>query len=340
MTMKMKFISFLTLSAVLLSFGASANENSALATYNGGTISDEEVMAIAKTSMMKPLAQIYSIKRAALENILADQILDKEAKSKSTTVEALVKDNVTSKVKDPTDSELKALFEMSKNSRALRGKKYEESQGYLKRLFAQQQSQDLMDTYLDKLFEKYNVAINLERPKSKVSVDDDPGLGNPKAPVVIVEFSDFQCPYCGKTRPTLDRIMKEYKDQVYYVFRDFPLSFHRQAKDAANAAHCAGEQNKYWEYNTALWDKRPQLSDLSTLDVIAKDLSLDEAKFKACVESKKYFQEIDKDQADGAAAGVSGTPAYFINGVFLSGAQPFEAFQEIIEEELAKSKKI
>ena len=115
------------------------------------------------------------------------------------------------------------------------------------------------------------------------------------------------------------------------------MSFHSQAKDAANAANCAGEQGKYWEYNHALWDFQSKQS-LDKLKEIAANLSLDTVKFEACVSSKKYYKEIDKDQADGSEAGVSGTPAYFINGKFLSGAQPFEAFKEIIDEELAKTK--
>lgn len=320
---------------------ASANTESTTstlaATYNGGQITDEELLKEAKSSLMKPLSQIYSIKMNVLQNLLAEDILAKEAKTQNTTSEALLQKNATSKVKDPTEADLKALFETEKNNRLLQGKKYEDVKDVLKKLFKSEKSDELSQAYIESLFQKYNVAINLERPKTDISVDDDPAQGDPKAPIVLVEFSDFQCPYCKKTRPTLDRLMKEYKGKIHYVFRDFPLSFHKQAVDAAHAANCAGEQKKYWEYNHELWENQAIIKDgMNTLKKISETVGLNAKQFDACMESKKFVAEIDKDQNEGSAAGVSGTPAYFINGIFLNGAQPYESFKEIIDEELKR----
>ena len=310
------------------------------ATYNGGQITDEQLMQEAKSSLVKPLSQIYSIKMNVLQNLLAEEILAKEAKTQNISSEELMKKNATSKIKEPAEAELKALFDAEKGNRLLQGKQYEEVKDILKKLFKSEQSDDLSQAYIESLFKKYNVAIQLERPKADISTDDDPGIGNPKAPIVLIEFSDFQCPYCKKTRPTLDRLMAEYKDKLYYVFRDFPLSFHKQAPDAAHAVNCAGEQKKYWEYNRELWDKQAQIKDgLPTLKAAAEKVGLNIEKFDACMTSKKFVAEIDKDQADGAKAGVTGTPAYFINGIFINGAQPYEAFKEIVDSELKRLNK-
>lgn len=316
---------------------AGAQEEKIVASYEGRKITEKELLKESRSAIMKQLAKIYQVQRNILDRMISEDLLERESKGQKLTKAELITKNVTSKVKDATDAELKAFYNRVRNSRNYRGKKFEDAKPILKRHYRSEKSQEFMSDYLDTLFAKYKVSLALDRPTSEVSVDDDPGMGNPKAPVVIIEFSDFQCPYCKKTRPVIDRIMKDYKGKVYYVFRDFPLSFHKQAKDAASAAHCAGEQGKYWEYNDQLWKKQGKLKKLETLDEIAVELKLDQNKFKSCLKSKKYHAEVDKDMKEGATAGVSGTPAYFINGVFLSGAQPYEAFKEIIDEELAKN---
>lgn len=318
---------------------APANASTVIATFNGGQITDEEVTEKAKSALMKPLSQIYGIKMNTVQNLVAEAILNQEAKSLKITKEALMQKNANSKVKEPTEAEIKALYEAEKNNRMIQGKKYEEVKDILVKLHKTEQQDRYAQAYIETLFAKYNVTIDLERPKADVSVDNDPGIGNPNAPIVLIEFSDFQCPYCKKTRPTIDRLLTEYKDKIYYVFRDFPLSFHKQAQDAALAANCAGEQKKYWEYNRELWNQQGAFKDGGAVfKSIAQTVGLNDAQFQKCMDAKKY-DEIQKDQADGSQVGVSGTPAYFINGIFLSGAQPYESFKEIIDDELKRTTK-
>lgn len=173
----------------------------------------------------------------------------------------------------------------------------------------------------------------------EVSLDDDPVKGSPDAPVTIVEFSEFQCPYCGYyVRETFPKIDEAYikTGKVKYVFRDFPLtSIHPYAQKAAEAGGCAAQQGKFWEYHDLLFAHQDAL-DVSSLKQYAADLSLDTAQFDACLDSGAMADEVAGDFADGQTYGVSGTPAFFVNGIRLNGAQPFEAFQELIEEELAK----
>ncbi|MFH1326849.1 MAG: thioredoxin domain-containing protein [archaeon] len=171
----------------------------------------------------------------------------------------------------------------------------------------------------------------------KVEIDDDDVLGDEDAPVTMIEFSDYECPFCGRHfTQTYNQIKQAYVDtgKVKIVFRDFPLSFHQSAQKAAEAAECAGEQEKYWEMHDKLFENQQSL-DISSLKRYAQEIGLNSAEFNACLDSGQMAAEVKKDFADGQAVGVRGTPAFFINGKLLSGAQPFSAFQQAIDVELA-----
>ena len=168
-------------------------------------------------------------------------------------------------------------------------------------------------------------------------VDDDPYLGNKNAPVTIVEFSDFQCPYCSRFRTqTFDQIKEQYIDtgKVRFVYRDFPLtSIHPMAQKSAEASECADEQGKFWEYHDNIFENQASLS-IDNLKKWAKDLSLNENKFNSCLDSGKYADEVKKDMNNGASVGVRGTPYFMVGNTVLEGAYPFEAFKQAIDAQL------
>lgn len=181
--------------------------------------------------------------------------------------------------------------------------------------------------------------------KVDVSADNDAFLGNEKAKVVVIEFSDFQCPFCRSMwRDTLPQIKKDYIDtgKIKFVYRDFPLDFHAGAKPAAEGTECARDQGKFWELHDKIFqeqDKQGQGTiQFTKADVVkwAGQIGLNMSQFNQCLDSGKYKAEVEKDMADGTAAGVSGTPATFINGRLLVGAQPYSSFKAIIDEELSK----
>lgn len=170
--------------------------------------------------------------------------------------------------------------------------------------------------------------------KVNVSISpDDPIRGNPAAKVTIVEFSDFQCPFCGRVEPTLKQIFETYKDNVKLIYKNYPLPAHQYAQDAAEAALCVKEQGKFWEYHDKLFENQGKLT-VSDLKKYAQDLGLKQDQFNSCLDSKKYQSQVDSDFKAGQAAGVSGTPAFFINGQLVAGAQPFENFKAVIDQEL------
>ena len=199
---------------------------------------------------------------------------------------------------------------------------------------------------LDEIASNGNVGVNediVEAEAVEVEFDEneDPVLVEKNAPVTIVEFSDFQCPFCERfASQTFDRIKTDYVDtgKVRFVYRDFPLeAIHNDARKSAEAAQCAHEQEKFWEYHDKLFENQDALS-FDDLKEYAQDAGLDTDKFNDCLDNEKYKDEVQKDLDDGEKYGVTGTPAFFINGKLLSGAQPFENFKAVIETELAKSK--
>ena len=180
-----------------------------------------------------------------------------------------------------------------------------------------------------------NPTVNIDM---ETLIDDDAIKGKENAPVTMVEFSDYECPFCGRHfEQTYSQIIKEYVDtgKVKLVYRDFPLDFHPNAQKAAEAAECAGEQNKYWEMHDKLFENQQALG-INNLKQYAKEIGLNTDKFNNCLDSGEMTSEVSKDIQDGQAVGISGTPGFIINGQLVSGAQPFSAFKQIIEQELNK----
>lgn len=165
--------------------------------------------------------------------------------------------------------------------------------------------------------------------------DDDHIKGNKNAKVVLIEYSDFECPYCLQHNSTMDKIADEFKNQVAIVYRHFPLSFHPQAQKAAEASECASEQGKFWEMHDKIFEANAADNmSVSVWKQYASDLGLNTDQFNSCLDSGKYAAKVRQEENEGAAAGVKGTPATFINGQLVSGAVPYEQFKSIIEQSL------
>jgi protein-disulfide isomerase len=175
----------------------------------------------------------------------------------------------------------------------------------------------------------------------QVSTGDDPANGLKSAPVTIIEFSDFQCPYCEIfSTQTLPLIEKNYVStgKVRFVYRDFPIKSHKYAEKAAEAAKCANEQGKFWEYHNELFSNQNSL-DISSLMLYAKNLNLDATTFNDCLNSGRMASKVQKDYNDGLNYSVQGTPTFFINGIELEGAQPYTVFEQVIDGELNTNSK-
>jgi protein-disulfide isomerase len=326
-----QFISFL----VLLGVHALAGEVSkteSLALINDEPISSDEVEKPLGAQISKLEEQIYALKRQRLEGLIQTRLLAKEASKRGLSVPALLEAEVTTKISPVTDQEIENYYQANKTKYP--GNNYRQtiqSQLENQRRGARQQ------TFLQALRAQANIVINLKPPpvyRADVSAGGAPIRGSQNAPVTIIEFSDFHCPYCRQVQPTLKRILSDYGDRVRLAYRDFPIDqLHPSARKAAEAARCANDQGKFWEFHDKLYGAGGDAS-LETLTRLAGEIDMDAAAFQQCIAIGKHRSGIDRDIEEGTQFGVSGTPGFFINGRLISGAQAFESFARIINEEL------
>ncbi len=270
----------------------------------------------------------------ALERLIGDRLLELEAQARETTVDELIAQEVEAKATAPSDEEVDAFYEAQK-SRI--GAPKEQVAEQIRAFLLQQRKQGLMEDLLAALRPKFEAKTLLE--PYRIAVDDRgfPSRGPEDAPVTIVEFSDFECPFCSRVVPTLDKIRENYGEKVRLVFRNFPLTaIHPHAQKAAEAALCAHEQENFWEMHDTLFREQKALATEQLKEKAAR-LGLDGEAFNACLDSGKYAETVASDLQAGQAAGVTGTPAIFINGRFLSGAQPYEEIAAVVDDELSRA---
>ncbi len=290
-----------------------------------------------EASFKRQMAQdTYTIKRAALDQIVQQKLLEQEAAARKVQVADLIKAEVDDKAGQVTKAEVNDFYE--KNKARLGGKTLEQASPDIENALRQQKSQARRTAYVKELQDKSKLRVMLEPPRVNVTVPAGwPGVKGPeKAPVTLIEFSDFQCPFCKRAEPTVAQLLTEYGDKIRFVYRDYPLSFHPRAFPASIAAHCAAEQGKYWDMYANLMKEQGDLSD-DDLKKRAAAVKVDTAKFNACYDAKKPEATIKSSFDEGMAAGVTGTPSFFVNGRMLVGAKPIEEFKAIIDEEIAKA---
>jgi protein-disulfide isomerase len=192
-----------------------------------------------------------------------------------------------------------------------------------------------LEALVMRLREEYKVETALGPYRVELEVEGHPVAGPEDAPITIVEFSDFECPYCRQTQPVLDQIESAYGDRMRLVYRQFPLvDIHPRAQKAAEASLCAHEQGAFWEMHDAMFEEPIEL-EVASLKFKASTLDIDAASFGECLDSGKYAGRVNSDLKAGMAAGVTGTPTIYINGRPVGGAQPFEVYAAVIEEELS-----
>ena len=291
--------------------------------------SEEQLKAQLEDIRVQVKDQEYTLRRKALTEVLFDM----EARDRGITRDALVAQEVTAKAGVST-ADTDAMWEEVK-SRA-KGATKQQVLPQLNQMVAQRKTESRIATYQRELFKKHKVALVGLQPSRKTVTfpSDAPVMGPADAPITLVEFTDYQCPYCQSAQQYVDRVMAAYKGQVRLVYQEFPLDFHAQAKPAGVAARCAGEQGKFWEMHSGLL-LSPGTFDAADLQSRAVGLGIDATRFNTCLASGKYDPVIQKAIDNGRSVGVSGTPTFFLNGRSFSGAQPFEVFERMIEEELS-----
>ncbi len=279
--------------------------------------------------------RVYELRKAALDSLVVRRLLEAKAKAAGKSPEDLVRAEVAGKVGEPSDAEIRALYERAKAA-GQANEPLDKMKPAIANYIRQQKAQEAMRSYYERLRAEAKVEVLLpvwQPPRVEVAAEG-PSKGPAKAPVTIVEFSDFQCPYCSRAEGVVTQVLDAYKDKVRLVYRDYPLPFHENAVKAAEAAHCAGDQGKYWEMHGKLFANQQAL-DPKALKGHARDLKLDGDKFDKCLDSGEKAKLVETNKKAGEEAGVNGTPAFFVNGRMIAGAQPFESFKAAIDAELA-----
>jgi protein-disulfide isomerase len=311
---------------------AAAPAAGTVAVVDGKPITMADIEGLAGGRLTQLRAQEYQLKRQALDELIARRLVEKEAAARGISSDELIRTEIEAKVPAVTEAEQRAFYEQNKSriGNMAEAEAMKQIEAYLR----QQKVRERQQAFVGDLKSKTSVRVMLEPPRVAVAVGDDPVKGPAAAPVTIVEFSDFQCPFCSRVNPTLKQIEETYGDKVRIVFRDYPLlQIHPQAAKAAEAASCAAEQGKFWEMHDKLFANQQKLA-VADLKAHATELGLKAEEFNQCLDSGKKEAGWKKDLEEGTAYGINSTPAFFINGRLISGAQPFEAFKQLIDEEL------
>ena len=332
----MKMVTPLALAAVAASLGVTPATRAAdagkVATVGEHVITRAQLEEHVRPKLIELENQRYETLREGLDELIADELVKEEASARKITPAELEKQEVAAKVAEPTDEEVQKVYDANKAQ--LGTQTLEQVKPRIVEYLKQQGTERRRQEFIAALKKTHKTTVALRPPVIEVATAGRPERGGgAKAPVTIIEFSDYQCPFCGRAEGTVDEVMKEYGNKVRLVYRDFPLPMHPLARPASEAANCANAQGKFWEYHAKLFANQTALAE-DKLKEYAKDVGLDAAKFDQCLKDKPFKAAIDKDVADGEKVGVNGTPAFFINGRMLSGALPLDKFKEVIDEEL------
>lgn len=331
-----KIVTLALLSAALSSLVAADESTDAavsshivLVEINGAKLSLADFEGKHPSVLFQARNAFYRAERKALDDFIDEYLLERQAERQHVTVAQLLDLHVKSAVaKDPSEEALHVFYEGLDTTQP-----YEAVRGQILEKIRQTRFTKAKSTYLKTLRNEATIKIRFDAPRAAISLKDTPLRGLPGAPVTIVEYADYECPYCQQIEPTLVKLRAEYGEKLAVAYKDLPLPMHNQAMKAAEAAHCAGAQGKYWEYHDLLFSSK-QL-ELARLKEHARALQLDTQEFDKCLESgeqaKVVKAQLDEGRQD---LQLEGTPSYFINGRFFSGALTYEQFRTVIDEEL------
>lgn len=277
--------------------------------------------------------EVYGLRRRAFEQMTGRDLLEVEAAARGLSAQELLEEEASARIEIDA-AEVTELYE--KNQERFGDRPREEVEESIRNQLRGREKQRAQQAYLTELRDAAGVVFLLDAPRVSITGNGH-SRGEVDAPVTVVEFSDYQCPYCKRAEPLIEELLARYPDQVRFEYRHFPLeSIHPRARPASEAAVCAGEQDRFWDYHRLVFEKAPALSD-ENLREYAAELELDTEAFDRCLEDGSARETVDADLEAGRGIGVSGTPSFFVNGIPVPGPRNIESFAELIDEELAKA---
>jgi len=286
---------------------------------------------------MQHEAQVYQAKRQALDALIMKRVLEAKAKEAGIgSPEELMQKQQTeimAKIPDPPDPELQAVYDQAKAA-GQQLPPFDQVKPDIIRFVKAQKARGELMSFFEGVKKEQKVKVLMLPPRYQVEAKG-PTKGSKSAPITIVEYSDYQCPYCIEAEKTVNELLKDYPDKIRLVYRDFPLPMHPLAPKAAEASHCADAQGKYWELHDKMFAAQGKLEVVDLKKYAREVQGLDGDTFDKCLDNGDMKKRVDENHAAGAKMGISGTPAFFVNGRFLSGALPIDEFKTLIEADLA-----
>jgi protein-disulfide isomerase len=315
---------------VLLNIGTALGqkETGVVAEVGGVNVTLADLQQEEAGKLLQAQYQYYLAESKALDDLVDRRLLEQKAKKEGLSVEQLLQRDITSQIKEPTEDQVKVYYEGLETDQP-----YEAVRSKILEKIRQVRTDKARTAYMKALHEETNVIVELAPPSADVNTENAFVLGSKNAPVTLVEFADYECPYCQKVAPDITRLSAEFGSKLSVVFKDFPLPMHAHAAKAAEAALCAGEQGKFWEYHDMIF--RSKQLEVEQLKGQATTLGLDATRFNKCLDSGAEAAAVQQSRAQGTNLGLSGTPSFFVNGHFYSGALDFNALHEIIARQLS-----
>jgi protein-disulfide isomerase len=296
---------------------------------DGSTFSVDDVQRKNPGALFQARNALYEAERRAADEFIDDYLLDREARNEKLTVQEFLQRRVYSTLKDPSEEALRVYYEGLNTTGS-----YEAVRDKILDAIRQRRMAKMKTAYVQSLRSRANVAVRLAPPRLQLAAADNaPARGASAAAVTLIEYADYECPYCQQIQPALARLEAEYKGKLVFAYKDVPLPMHANAQKAAEAAHCAGAQGKYWEYHDLLFASKQY--ELPRLKEHARALNLDGQAFDWCLDSGAQAERIKASVAEAQAFGLPGTPGFFVNGRFINGAADYQTLRRVIEEELA-----
>jgi protein-disulfide isomerase len=309
-----------------------------VADVDGQVVYASDLEKSAAKALSEQRQRLYQLEKQKLEEYIDAVLLTREAKKSGVSVGTLLDQEVHSKIMPISDDEIEVFYS---SNQSLLGRDLKEAREQIREFLRVKKIEIQKTLYLKSLRSNSRIETYLKAPplfRAEVPINGAPSKGPEYAPVTIVKFEDFQCPFCKQFQPTVTELLSRYNGKIRLVHKDLPLdSIHPQARQVAEAARCADEQGKFWSYHDILYANYQKISE-ENLKNLAKEVDLDVNAFDRCLSSGKFRAAVQRDVIDGAKLGVTGTPTFFINGREISGNQPLEIFEAIIDEELGRTK--
>jgi len=323
----------LSVAAVACAQGPAIAGDPVVAKLGDEVITASELETLAGSSLVALRQQIYDTQVSRLEAEIFQRLVLQVAAAEGMTEGEYLRKRIDEMVGEPDEGEIVKL--MSQYRSQLSGDDVQ-ARAQIVQALTQREKQQRSKELRQVLFAEAGVEILLEPPRVEVAIaDGTPARGPVDAPIVMIEYTDFQCPFCTRIQPTLDALMKRYDGQIRHVFKNLPLPMHAEAQLAGAASLCAQDQGKFWEYRDWLFTNQRTLSRDSMV-AQAGEFGMDVEVFTACIDKGTYLTVVRADMAEANGFGITGTPGFLINGRVLTGAQPIEDFEAIIDSELKR----